>query len=292
MKILYVEGWIHSRNLNAIQKYSNIQFTVLQNPEQLSSVDLTHFDCVYSPSVSVDAAKYPDTVFIFGPHFADFTLFPEMNTTNSAFMMLCDWVKNLYVDYAKDRASLYDVPFGVDTEEYINIKPIQERNKVMVYYKYRNPVDLEFICEQLNMRNIDFLIFNYMSGYDPSAYLETLRECKYIIWVGAHESQGFALQEALSCDVPLMVWSITNMQHEYRSNVQPDKYATTVPYWDERCGELFYNKDEFTECFERFIGRLNTYTPRSFILEKLSTWVCEQYFIDMVNEMQSKLDMK
>ena len=80
------------------------------------------------------------------------------------------------------------------------------------------------------------------------------------MWLDAHESQGFALQEALSCNVPLFVWNITSMRQEYGSSYN-DIPATTIPYWDERCGEYFYNINELEDKFNLFLSKLETYKP-------------------------------
>jgi len=103
------------------------------------------------------------------------------------------------------------------------------------------------------------------------------------IWVGAHESQGFALQEALSCDVPLIVWNIRSMNQELGSNL-PDIPATTIPYWNEQCGEFFYDKTEWETVFSKFQNNcvLGTYNPRQFILDNLSVDICEKRFMNII----------
>ena len=56
---------------------------------------------------------------------------------------------------------------------------------------------------------------SYINKYNETDYINYLKECKYGIWVDAHESQGFALEEALSLDVPLLVWNIKSLNQEY-----------------------------------------------------------------------------
>jgi hypothetical protein len=59
--------------------------------------------------------------------------------------------------------------------------------------------------------------------------------------------------------------------------------ATTIPYWDETCGEFFYNGNELNNTFEIFVSKLDTYKPRDFILNNLSIDICENNLIDLVN---------
>ncbi len=44
--------------------------------------------------------------------------------------------------------------------------------------------------------------------------------------------------------------------------------ATSIPYWDNTCGEFFYNICEFEEKIEKIEN--NIYNPREFIIKNLS----------------------
>jgi hypothetical protein len=114
-----------------------------------------------------------------------------------------------------------------------------------------------------------------------------LKEAKYGIWVGCSESQGFALEETLSCNVPLFVWSVSSLTQEYRQNY-PDISATTIPYWDERCGEYIHNMGEIEEKFTIFLQKVENgrYKPREFVLENLSIDVCERKMIELINDIK------
>ena len=47
-----------------------------------------------------------------------------------------------------------------------------------------------------------------------------MQKAKYGIILDAHESQGFAIEEALSCNVPLLVWNTKFMSQEYGSRYE------------------------------------------------------------------------
>jgi hypothetical protein len=155
---------------------------------------------------------------------------------------------------------------------------------VFIYYKRRDPQELKFIQEFLNRKGIEYIIFDYLKSYDENNYLNYLQDSKFGIIIDAHESQGFALEEALSCNVPLLIWNVKSMKQEYGSKYE-DYYATSIPYWDERCGEFFYNKEELETTFDTFISKINNYKPREYILENLSIDVCEKKFIDMLKNI-------
>ena len=99
--------------------------------------------------------------------------------------------------------------------------------------------------------------------------------------MGRHESQGFALEEALSCNVPLLVWDVKSMNEEHGSNYN-NIPATVIPYWDKRCGENFYNLNELESVFSKFILNINNYKPREYVLENLTFNVCEKNLINLI----------
>jgi hypothetical protein len=287
MKILFINSNCHHKNFNFILKCKKIQFTIANYINDVYNYNFEDFDCVYSPCDTIDVKRYPTTKFIFGPQFS---VFPDnrldvIKYTNSVYNLLSDWVINIWSssEYCNN-LKLIKLPFGVDTEKFNCINNIQERTKVFVYFKRRKHSELNYLLDFFKTKNIEIKLFDYVSHYSEEEYLNYLQNSSYGIWLDAHESQGFALQEALSCDVPLLVWNVSSMNQEYGSNYS-DIPATTISYWDERCGEYFYNENEFENIYNLFIHKLDTYKPREFVLENLSIESCENKLINFIENM-------
>ena len=132
--------------------------------------------------------------------------------------------------------------------------------------------------------NINVHVFGYTSKYKEEDYINYLHNSRFGIWLGRHESQGFALEESLSCNVPLFVWDVTSMNQEYGYNYS-DIPATSIPYWDNRCGESFTNISEIQDKFQKFMDNLTSYKPREYILENLSMDVCENKLINIIKNI-------
>ena len=285
MKILYLNIGMHHKNQHALINYKNIIFECIYSTHELQNIDLSQYDAVYSPSEPIDVSIYPNTKFIFGPHFSVFPVKQHMDlikNNNSIYIQPSEWAADVWINnYLCNNLKIKPTPFGLDTNKFSEIKPTSERVKIIIYYKGRTQCDLNLIEEFFKNKNINYEIFSYRNRYNEIDYLNYLQQSKYGIWVDAHESQGFALQEALSCNVPLLVWSIKSMNQEYGQNYD-DIPATTIPYWDERCGEYFYNIEELEEKFNTFLSKIESYKPREYILENLSFDVCEQKFLQLL----------
>jgi hypothetical protein len=282
---------MHPKNFHSLMSYKNIDIVTIDSIHKIDQVNLREFDCVYSPTDPIDVSKHPDTPFIFGPHFS---VFPDkklrlIKSDRTAYIILSDWVKTFWESYDLcTNLKLYDIPFAVDTERFCEVIPIQNRQSVFIYYKDRHPQELTLIEGVLKHNKISYKVFHYKRRYSESDYLDFLQHAKFGIWIGRHESQGFALEEALSCNVPLLVWNVRSMNQEYGQSYN-DIPATSIPYWDERCGEFFYDMNDFKEKAALFFEKLETYNPREFVLETLSNHICEKRFIDIILELKQSV---
>jgi hypothetical protein len=298
MKVLFVNLGVHHKILHAIKNYKNITFTEVKDINQIPEEQLRTYDAIYAPSRSIDVKKYNYCKFIFGPQFSVFPDNPgaiEMiKGMNSMYIQPSKWALDVWKNYKFNNTILCKdlnmgvLPFGVDTERFkpLNNIPRDDKNRVFLYKKSRSHYDYSVIVNFLQKRNIDFKIFSYNQRYSEDEYFEYLQHAKYGIWVGIHESQGFALEEALSCNVPLFVWSVTSMNQEIGPNYD-NIPATTIPYWDERCGEYFHRQDEIDRTFDLFLSKLDTYKPREYVVENLSFDACENIFKNCIKQLDT-----
>ena len=170
--------------------------------------------------------------------------------------------------------------FPVDTDKFNQINKV--RGKVFIYFKSRHPKELQFIEEYFKKMNIEYVIFDYIKRYKEEDYISYLQDSKYGLILGRHESQGFAIEEALACNVPLLVWNTKYMSQEQGYNY-PNIPCTTIPYWSDKCGEIFYEKEEFECKYNEFINKLETYNPRKYVMEHLSLVKCSNNLINLLD---------
>jgi hypothetical protein len=273
MKILILSSSFHIKNKNGIIAVLNY----LKWQYHFGNInDINNYDIIYSPGEPIDASKYPTKKFIFGPQFS---VFPDnkMNIinnkyNNSVYIQPSKWAADVWINMGIKHIPVLPLPFPVDTYKF-NVKENTPMDKVFVYFKRRKPSELHLLELFLKTKNITYRIFDYVKKYQEEDYLNYLQHSKFGIILDAHESQGFAIEEAMSCNVPLLVWNTRTMNQEFRSSYN-EVPCTSIPYWDEICGEYFYDINELEEKYNTFIGKLDQYQPRQFILENLSVEKC------------------
>jgi hypothetical protein len=289
-------GWQHPKNHHALRNYPNIVLTLTENLSTFAQANLSNFDVVYSPALPIDVSLYPGKRFLFGPHFS---IFPEPNwavikSRMSFYISPSDWTRKLYQRYPVTIGLKVVVnPFGVDTKRFQDSpKPRNSLSKIMVMFKDRESSELALIERALKTRGLDYKVFSYRDKYDEGEYIRYMQKSKYGIWLGRHESQGFALEEALASNLPLLVWNARSLYQDAASSPRfPEQYATVIPYWDNRCGEYFHYEPEFEGTYTLFLHRLQLglYHPRKYIEEHLSMSVCEDILIKHIEDLPHNL---
>lgn len=286
MKLYIESGFFHHMNkisLDYIIQYLNIN--IVSN--------IGDADVVYSPSQYIDTEKYPNKKFIFGPHFS---VFPNEITrklsnkyNNTIYIQPSQPSVDTWVnEFNFNNIPVISFPFPLRLEDYSVFN--KEGDRILVYYKSRTPDDLNFLISFLDKKSDKYDLIKYGS-YKENDYQNKLNNCKFVIWLGAHESQGFALQSVMCKNIPLLVWGVKLRSQQY--NCQPEflkvkSEVSTVPYWDNTCGELFFNKEELESSYNKLRNNLDSYNPRQFIIDNLSVEKCSERFLKILNEMNEK----
>jgi len=198
--------------------------------------------------------------------------------TRFFFNILAPWNQKTFKDMAPQlNLTVAVIPFGIDIDNIKIVPPANERKKVMVYTKARHPSNAQAVFDFLKSRGEEYYHIQYGS-YNDADFKNKLADTKFVIWIGSHESQGYAFQETLASNVPILLWEATSMhveydKHKYTYEAYRDKYplfATTANVWSAECGIKFYDQWEFETRFQQMKERLDSFTPRKYIESKLS----------------------
>lgn len=287
MKPILITDNLHHKNRHGLVLMLNKH----NIPYKFGSInDINEYEYIYSPNQPININKYPNKKFLFGPHFS---VFPD-----NKLHYLNNQYKNAY--YIQPSQWAADVWINKGAEKYLPIKPFafpvdtqrfqpnnSERTEVFLYHKRRHPTELEHIQNFLKSKNIKFHLFDYIKRYDEQHYINVLQKAKYGIILDAHESQGFAIEEALSCNVPLLVWNTRFMSQEYGGNYE-NISCSSIAYWNNQCGEYFYDANQLESTYNTFISKLDYYQPREYIIENLSIEPCFKRLCNLYESLSSK----
>jgi len=290
MKLLQYPSYGHRKNVESIERMCNsfsIEFERTDDRNRLSS----DYDYLWLPSIFVSPDEIREHVkIIYGPHYF---VFPDNSwldgTRNEkwskrcVFNVLADWNERVHKEFLNDSIiPLKPIPFGVD-ESISSDRIFPPLYDCVIYFKSRHNSVFDKVLSKV--QNLRYKIFSYGS-YSNDDFLVSLRHSKFCIWVGCHESQGFAFQECMMTNTPMLVLDATSMFDEYSGHMVYSNFlgkknlvATSATCWTHECGEKC-TEENFDEKLALIQSRLDFYHPRKVIVEQRSDKVCMQRLLD------------
>ena len=157
------------------------------------------------------------------------------------------------------------LPIGIKSSKSLSRNKKVVRNKrCLIYFKNRNYEDLNLVIEFLKSRNISYDILEY-GNYSNKELKKLSKRNRYGILLASTESQGFAIQEIMSNNLPLIVWNKNFGKFEGL-----EIRGTSVTVWDQNCGVIVETFEEFSGKFQYFIDNLNNYNPKDIVIKNLT----------------------
>ena len=206
------------------------------------------------------------------------------------YLQHSNWANNIYIPYyGVEKCELW--PAGIDTEKWSPAKQSNKKFDVLVYNKIRwnkpefdNKLRLP-ILKKLAQLGLTYREIVY-GQYNEPEYLDLLKQCRAMIFLCEHESQGLACCEALSMDVPVLAW-------DQGFCLDPDRFtwndpampATSIPFFDDRCGMRFNDVEDFEKLVDVFWDGIKNgvFSPRDYILENLTLKKSAQRMLQIIS---------
>lgn len=191
---------------------------------------------------------------------------PEIWNNFQHYIVPSVWVKNIYDQFGKKQIDVW--PVGVDTDSWQKIQNVSQENDCFIYYKNRSKEDLVKVAKTLKQYGFNFKIIQY-GNYDEQQLKQLCSVSKFAVILDDTESQGLAIQQIMSMDVPCLVWNKQTWEYNNQSYL-----ASSIPYFSKDCGISVNTHEEFKTHIEEFgdywkSNKFN-FTPRKYVLENLS----------------------
>lgn len=200
----------------------------------------------------------------------------DMDLSKTLYLHPSPWVIDMWREGGFNRAPLKAWPTGIDTDEFVPYR--DTKTEVVIYFKERYSEELAYIENILTNQKISYSVLHY-GHYNETEYHSKLATAKYLIWLGRQESQGIALEEALSTNVPILVWDVPKLGHWQSNpeamavfNDQENNFtgATSAYYFDSKCGIIVRDRIDLEKSILSLENNYQTYNPRQYITENLS----------------------
>ena len=268
-RIINFIGWMHHKNVEGAKLFN--EFDVEFDGESR--------DIVVN-SGSIDGII--GNVTIYGPNI---DLYNISKIQDYPINMLSQWNIEC-VKKINPNSNAIALPFPVNTDRFI---PADKDGIPIVYFKRRDITLLNDVIEHMSNKFEKIRFFDYENGYNESDYIDSCSKAPFCVWLGSHESQGFALQECLSSNTPILVIDVNYLTDEiprFGEKYWKDGFGvkvTSAPYFDERCG-IITDFTNWKNDLELFINKIDEFSPRQYVLENLSTSALTKKWTEIINK--------
>jgi len=272
INLYYSEAyWGHSATMNGPHKVvdnliksldqEKIDYTI--NEEKYEHNFLVQYDATAHEKHS----KIEQDTTIIGPQVWLFDGYGQFLIENQNYykkiIAPSEWVKNKFItkfNLPEDKLAVW--PVGI--EEFDNIR--ETNYDCLIYFKRRDQSELDAVKKFLVSNGLSYRMVEY-GTYGEDGFKQLVNSAKFCFLINGTESQGIAVQEIMSMGVPIIAWDIKEWLDQGEAYRVP---ATSIPFWDERCGEKFFTVDKMGETFDNFYARINDYNPKDYVKENLS----------------------
>lgn len=210
------------------------------------------------------------------------------------YLQHSDWANEVYKPYFGERCDVW--PVGIDTDYWQPALGTSKTTDFLIYDKIHwshdkyNTELITPIKNYLIRRKLSFVELRY-GTYKSAEFKAALDRCRAMLFFCEHESQGIAYQECLASGVPIIAWDQGRWLDPNRFRWgTPNMRATSVPYWDERCGVKFTDIYDFPARAAEFLERLDCgqFSPRAYIMDNLTAEMCAKRFLNLYDEVIHK----
>lgn len=182
----------------------------------------------------------------------------------------CEWVKEFYERESSDLMGKTRIwSAGIDAQSWspLKIKNTDSGN-ILVYNKNQNSLCDELLPILGKYGKVNVVRYG---EYNLKEYKQALNDAVFMVWLSRSESQGFALLEALSMNVPVLAWNPGKWSYqsrELRKEFRHDN-ASSCPYFSSQCGLKFKSGEDFDNRLIEFMCRMkkSEFRPRDYLFE-------------------------
>jgi len=272
INLYYSEAyWGHSATMNGPHKVVDNLIKSLEQEKINYAINEEKYEhnflVQYDATAHEKHSKIEQDTTIIGPQVWMFDGYGQFLIENQNYykkiIAPSEWVKNKFItkfNLPEDKLAVW--PVGI--EEFDNIR--EPNYDCLIYFKRRDQSELDAVKKFLVSNRLSYRMVEY-GTYGEDGFKQLVNSAKFCFLINGTESQGIAVQEIMSMGVPIIAWDIKEWLDQGEAYRVP---ATSIPYWDERCGEVFFNIDELDVTFSKFYATLDQYDPKAFIKDNLS----------------------
>jgi hypothetical protein len=205
-------------------------------------------------------------------------LMPEIDR----LIVASEWARDLYRDAPQLLEKFVACPCGVDTKFW---QPTGQprKNLALVYWKSGDEAFCKQVERVVRSCGLESRRLRAVPGehalYSPEQYRQLLDESVIAVFLSAFETQGLALAEAWSMDVPTAVWDPQGTA-EWRGRTF--QAGSSAPYLTPLTGRRWRAIEELEPVMRGMLAERAAFQPRAWVLAHMTDEICARALYDVI----------
>ena len=199
-------------------------------------------------------------------------------------IVACEWMKNFYTDAPALMRKSVSCPCGVDAEVW---KPSGRTrgNTAVVYWKSGDEAFCEAVESVIRACGLEPRRLQSRHGehahFTPDEFRRLLDDARVGVFLSSFETQGLALLEAWSMDVPTIAWDPRG-QATWRG--RGFQSGSSAPYLTADTGRLWRTIDELEPVLRGALAGPGAFHPREWVLAHMTDAICSAALFEIIRE--------
>ena len=193
-----------------------------------------------------------------------------------------EWVHGLYGETPKLLEKSVACPCGIDAR-YWHRSGQPRMKTALVYWKNGDEAFCEQVERIVRACGLEPRRLRAAAGehalFGPDEYRHLLDESQLAVFLSAFETQGLALVEAWSMDVPTAVW---DPQGEAEWRGKTFQAGSSAPYLTPVTGRRWRALDELEPVLHGMLADRAAFQPRAWVLAHMTDEICARALYDII----------
>lgn len=178
----------------------------------------------------------------------------------NSYLTPCEHVKKIGEIELPERHDHIRVWYAGVDEMYWHPKNAKKnKRKALVYWKTETKNFCDQVCNVLRQNNWEPLVVRY-GKYNKEEYRKKLNKVQFAVFLSKVESQGIALAESWSMNVPTLVWN--------PGDVHKGILCSSAPYLNDAVGMQWVTCDDLNNVLK--VLDLKTFSSRQWVLSNMT----------------------
>jgi glycosyltransferase involved in cell wall biosynthesis len=195
-----------------------------------------------------------------------------------------EWTRDLYREVPSLAAKSRVCTCGVDAGYWQPTGRLKDR-AVVVYWKSGEEGFCQAVEAVIRRDGFEPIRIRSRHGehriFTPADYRDALDRSVAAVFLSSFETQGIALAEAWSMNVPSVVWDPRG-DAEWRGRLF--RAGSSAPYLTPATGIAFSGIDELKPALDRTITSLGSFQPREWVLANMTDAACSRRLYELIED--------